>query len=400
SLIGKKISFGDLNEDQIPTYDFDKSLSESDVKKYQLKADKIVGKSIFLSFELQKFTLDDSAMVKMISADGFYNDEIDRYSDEISQSIDRDSQDPKFEFNGNKVTEFVPALDGIKTNKQVLRDSIKLSIVKLIETSDVSSNIEIPVVRSQPKISTNEVNNLGIKELIGKGESTYYHSIPGRVFNVDLAASRINGTLVKPGDTFSFNQILGDVSKETGYKEAYVIQEGRTVLGDGGGVCQVSSTLFRAVLNAGLPILERSAHAYRVGYYEQGSQPGFDATVYSPSPDFKFKNDTQSYILVQAKNNPKKYYLTFELYGIKDGRVATVSKPNITNKTPPPPDVYQDDPTIPAGQIKQVDYAAWGARVSFNYKVTKNGEVLIDKNYVSNYQPWQAIYLRGTGPAN
>lgn len=214
-----------------------------------------------------------------------------------------------------------------------------------------------------------------------------------------LAASKFNGVLVKPGETFSFNDVLGDVSAYTGFQQAYVIKEGKTVLGDGGGVCQVSTTLFRAIINAGLPVVERAAHAYRVGYYEQDSPPGFDATVYSPSPDLKFKNDTPGYILIQTSVDLNKLSLVFELYGTNDGRVASVSKPTITNQSPPPPNLYQDDPTLPVGTVKQIDFAAWGATVSFNYTVEKDGQVAYQKTFVSNFRPWQAVYLRGTGPA-
>jgi vancomycin resistance protein YoaR len=254
-------------------------------------------------------------------------------------------------------------------------------------------------LKSPPEITTDKINNLGINELIGRGSSTYFHSIPSRVHNVVLAASRINGTLVKPGDTFSFNDTLGDVSQFTGYKQAYIISDGKTILGDGGGVCQVSTTLFRSVLNAGLPVVERQAHAYRVGYYEQGSPAGLDATVYGPSPDFKFVNNTPAHVLIQATADPKNYSLVFELYGTSDGRVSVVSKPIVTNVTAPAGDLYQDDPTLPAGTIKQIEYKAWGAKVTFNYVVTKDGEEIFKKIFISNYRPWQAVYLRGTGPA-
>jgi vancomycin resistance protein YoaR len=173
--------------------------------------------------------------------------------------------------------------------------------------------------------------------------------------------------------------------------------EGRTVLGDGGGVCQVSTTLFRAVLAAGLPVLERRAHSYRVGYYEQNSPPGFDATVYSPTTDFKFKNDTPAYILIQAKADNQTSTLIIELWGTNDGRIAKTTKPVITDQVPPPEDLYQDDPALRAGQIKQVDWKAFGAKVKFDYHVERHGEILSHQTFSSNYRPWQAVFLRGTG---
>ena len=261
----------------------------------------------------------------------------------------------------------------------------------------VSSSFEISVKRTPPELTTDKVNDLGIKELIGRGTSRFRGSIPSRVHNIQLASAKLNGVLIKPGDTFSFNDALGDVSKFTGYQEAYVIREGKTVLGDGGGVCQVSTTFFRAALNSGLPILERQAHAYRVGYYEQDTSPGLDATVYGPTPDLRIKNDTPAHILIQAKVNTKTSSLVFEFYGTGDGRTATTSKPVVANVVLAGEDVYIDDPTLPAGTVKQTEHRANGAKVTFNYLVQRGGETIYKKTFTSNYRPWQAVYLRGTG---
>lgn len=398
--VGYYLSFAENKKIEIPITTIDPSLDNEKVEAAKTLGEKYLGKSINLKFENQNFDYDDSHILEMINPRGRYKEDVlNGVIFEIASNINRKPQNPRFEFDGNKVTEFLPALDGITLKSDDFKNILISKLDELKDSKDKTSTFEIPITRTPPDVSTDKINNLGIREIIGRGESNYYHSTPGRVFNINLAASKINGTLVKPGETFSFNQTVGDISKLTGYKEAYIIQNGKTVLGDGGGVCQVSSTLFRAILNSGLPITERAAHAYRVGYYEQNSPPGFDATVFAPSPDFKFRNDTPKYILIQVKNDPKKYSLVFEIYGTKDGRNVTISKPVITNVIKPLPDLYQDDPTLPIGQVKQVDYAAWGAKVSFNYKVTKNGETLINKNFISNYQPWQAVYLRGTGPA-
>ncbi len=215
--------------------------------------------------------------------------------------------------------------------------------------------ISVPIITLKPEVTNEEANNLGITEKIGEGTSHFAGSIANRIYNLTLAATRLNGILIKPGEVFSFNKALGDVSVFTGYKQAYVIQNGRTVLGDGGGVCQVSTTLFRAILNAGLPVVERNQHAYRVSYYEQDSGPGIDAAIYTPTLDLKFKNDTGNYILIQAYVNPDEYKLTFELYGTKDGREVFIGKPVILSQSPAPEPLYQDDPTLPKGVIKQID---------------------------------------------
>ncbi|MBU2035972.1 VanW family protein, partial [Patescibacteria group bacterium] len=298
----------------------------------------------------------------------------------------------------SRVKEFKPSLDGYKVEKDILKNMIIGNLRTLEQSEEKSINLDIPVNISKPKIQNKDVNNLGIETLLGRGTSKFVGSIANRIYNIKHASAKFKGIIIPPGENFSFNQTLGEVSQETGFKQAYIIKEGKTILGDGGGVCQVSTTLFRAELNAGLPILERQAHAYRVGYYEQDSAPGLDATVYEPHPDLVIKNDTPNYILIQSIYNEKARNLTFEIYGTDDGRVVSVSKPVISSITPPSEDLYQDDPTLPQGTIKQIEYKAWGAKVKFDYQVKRDNEIIYKKTFYSNYQPWQAVYLRGTMP--
>lgn len=318
----------------------------------------------------------------------------------IASKIEKDPVDAQFNFENGKVTTFKPSSPGVAIDYETLNSILKSKAPGLLSSKNKLQlvSLEIPTKTIDPKITTNQANNLGIKELIGTGTSLFEGSIDSRIFNVNLAATRVNGVLVKPGETFSFDQALGDVSSLTGYKQAYVIENGRTVLGDGGGVCQVSTTLFRAILDAGLPVVERNAHAYRVHYYEEDSPPGIDATIYYPSVDLKFKNDTGNYILIQSVIDLNTLRLTYNLYGQSDGRISTISQPIITSQTPPPDPKYEDDPTLPTGTIKQVDFAAWGANVYFTREVKKDGKVVISEKFTSNYRPWQAVYLRGTAP--
>ena len=216
--------------------------------------------------------------------------------------------------------------------------------------------------------------------------------------NLSLAATKIHGILVPPGDVFSYNKAVGDISATTGFKSGYIIKNGRTVLGDGGGVCQDSTTLFRAALNTGLPIIERKGHAYRVRYYENDRKPGFDATVYAPSVDFKFKNDTPAHILIQANVDKQNYLLTFTFYGKNDGRRVELSEARVYDALPPPQPSYEETSELATGVTKQVDWAAPGAKSQFTYKVfAKSGEVLQNKVFYTSYRPWQAVFLVGTG---
>ncbi len=328
-----------------------------------------------------------------------------RYSEEklyellvpFIENVNKDPVDALFNFQDGKVTAFQLSSAGQMIDMDKAKKDLSSQFEKvLLEEKPQKINIPLVIKVLPPKITTDKANNLGVKELIGKGTSLFQRSIPSRIFNIGLATSRINGVLIAPDETFSFNKALGDVSSFTGYQQAYIIQNGRTILGDGGGVCQVSTTFFRAILNAGLPITERHAHAYRVGYYEQDGPPGFDATIYVPSVDLKFKNDTNNYILIQTDFEESSQKLSIFLYGTSDGRTVNISKPIVSNRIPAPHDLYQDDPTLQKGIVKQVDYKAEGATVSFTREVVKEGKKILSDKFVSNYSPWQSVFLRGT----
>lgn len=320
---------------------------------------------------------------------------IDEYLDNLAERYDFPAENALFAFENGKATLFQREKNGRYIEKEETREKID-SAIKMLELSHQSTSIIVTDKIIEPEVTLSSINDFGIEEEIGSGVSDFSGSIAGRIHNLTLASSRLNGVLIQKGEIFSFNQMVGDISAQTGYKPAYIIQAGRTVLGDGGGVCQVSTTLFRAALNAGLPIVERVAHAYRVHYYEQDSQPGFDATVFNPSTDLKIKNDTDNGILIQTVIDSPHNKLTFTLYGKKDGRVAQISDIKLYDKQGPPPPFYQDDPTLKRGVTKQVDWPAGGAKASFHYSVVKNGETIIDKTFFSAFRPWRAVYLVGT----
>lgn len=374
-------------------------ISSQQAENTKQRALKFLGQKITLKLDQQNWVINDEELISFLSFDnGFDRSKIEGFVQELAKTVNQPPENAflHFEEKENRISVFKPSKDGLNLQEEKLIQDL-LDKLNQMEASPASQEITLPVVKIPPLISTKEVNNLGINELLGRGTSLFFGSISERIHNINLASLKLNGLLIPPGETFSFNKALGEVSQDTGFKQAYIIKEGRTVLGDGGGVCQVSTTLFRAALNAGLPIIERHAHAYRVHYYEEDVGPGFDATVFDPSFDLKFVNNTPAYLLIQASLDPKQKKLTFELYGTKDNREITISKARIWDEQPPPPDVYQDDPTLPTGTIKQVDWKAWGAKVAFDYKVVKNNQTIFAKTFYSYYKPWQAVYLRGTG---
>lgn len=313
-----------------------------------------------------------------------------------AEAYNTPAKDAKFTFEDGKVVSFSPDVKGKKINEEKFFSDMNQ---KMEEVKKKPENKKVTLTEEiiQPEITLAKANNLGIEELIGEGKSDYSGSSEDRRYNLSLAASKFHGVLIAPGEDFSFNKIVGDISSNTGYRPAYIIQNGKTVLGDGGGVCQVSTTAFRAALNTGLPIVERHAHAYRVGYYENDSKPGFDATIYTPSVDLRFKNDTPAHVLVQVENVPEENLLYFRFYGKKDNRVVELSDATVWDVAPPPPDRMEDDPNLPNGTVKQIDFAAPGGKSKFTYKVVKDGKITYEEEFYSSYRPWQAVFLVGKG---
>ncbi len=315
--------------------------------------------------------------------------------DHLAQIYEKEPVNARFQFESGKVALFEKEENGLRVETDKALSQIDSSMKN--RTSNQSpSTVDVKKTILKPKITLAQTNTYGIEELIGEGVSDYTHSIPQRIHNLLLGTSKFNGVLIPKGATFSFNSTVGDISSTTGYQPAYIIKEGKTVLGDGGGICQVSTTLFRAVLNAGLPITEYHSHAYRVGYYENDAKPGLDATVYGPTVDFKFINDTPASILIQTSSDEENLTLSFKFYGKKDKRKVELSTPIFSNYTAAPEAQFQDDPTLKKGVTKQIDFAASGGRSRFSYKVTKGNEVTFQKDFNNWYQPWRAVFLVGT----
>lgn len=364
----------------------------------QKRALTLLDKSLNVKTADSAVTLSGEDLIPFIAIqNGTDREKIASWAATLAKQVNHAPQDATFQFSGNRVTIFKPSKDGLTLDEKRTITLLSSGLTSLEATTAATLVVDAPVKTTPPRITTAQANNLGIQELIGQGISFYAGSSLERIHNLKLLTSRLNGTLIPPGETFSVDKTVGDISTATGYKQAFIIQNGRTILGDGGGVCQPTTTLFRAVLHAGLPIEERHAHAYRVHYYEDGGfQPGFDATIFLPQVDFKFKNDTANYILIQAYTVPSELKLVFELYGTKDGREIYISPGRVWDQAPAPPPLYQDDPTLPKGTVKQVDFAAPGAKAAFDYKVTKNGQVIQERTFYSNFRPWQAIFLKGT----
>ena len=274
-------------------------------------------------------------------------------------------------------------------------------IIREIQTGQHEATLVMQDIQPAVKDDATAAS-LGITELIYEGNSYFYGSSADRLQNIRAASASFHGVLVAPGEVFSMAEYLTDISLENGYAEAIIIVGDQSVRGIGGGVCQVSTTLFRTAFFAGFPIVERHPHAYRVGYYEQNTNgwvdtnlAGLDASVYVPVVDFKFRNDTPYWILMETYATD--FSLTWKFYSTSDGRSVDWSTTGITNVTTPPEPVYREDPTLPTGTIKQVDWAVNGATVSVHRIVYKDGSVYFTDDINTIYVPWPDGYNYGPG---
>jgi vancomycin resistance protein YoaR len=323
------------------------------------------------------------------------------FLDQIAPSFIRSSENARFIFNDDtRQLELIqPAVIGraldIDTSLQQIKDKVIAG----------EHNVGLDMEYTEPQVTDNATaESLGITELVSSYNSYFYGSSNERIQNIQIASSRFHGLLVPPGATFSMSDALGDVSLDNGYAEALIILGDRTIQGVGGGVCQVSTTLFRTVFFGGFPVVERHPHAYRVGYYEQtsggGHDPnlaGLDATVFVPVVDFKFTNDTSSWLLMETYLNAAARRLTWKFYSTSDGRSVSWDTTGTQNTVEPPDPIYEENPDLEQGKIKQVDWAAEGADITVSRTVSRDGSVLSQDSFTTHYLPWRAVYQYGPG---
>ena len=317
----------------------------------------------------------------------------------ISQEINQAPVNAKLQIKNNRVTDFQASQNGQKINEEKTFQLINDEIV-----SNGNNEIELIVEVTEPEIKVENTNDLGIKELLGRGWSDFSGSPSNRRHNIGIGAASLHGVLIAPGDEFSLIKTLGEINGQSGYKPELVIKKGETIPEYGGGLCQVGTTIFRAALQSALKISARRNHSYRVGYYEPA---GTDATIYDPWPDFKFINDTEKYILIQT--NLWGDNLSFEIWGTGDGRTVSFEgnntvdniinlKPTIFNIVKPGPAKEIETTELAPGEKKRTEYAHNGADAIFYQYITMPGEEPEKITYSSHYVPWQEVFLVGVDP--
>jgi len=311
------------------------------------------------------------------------------FEENISPDINIEPVEAKFEIKDGRVTEFKASKDGLELDipQNILK--IENNILEK-EEKEESEKIELIVKVTKSKTETEEINNLGIKEIIGTGESNFAGSPSNRRHNIKIGADSLAGILIKPGEEFSLLAALGEINAESGYLPELVIKDNKTIAEYGGGLCQIGTTVFRTALATGLDITMRRNHSYRVGYYEPA---GTDATIYDPWPDFKFINNNPGNILIQSRIEGDNIY--FDFWGTSDGRIVEQTKPEIYNIVSPGPAKIIETLDLEPGVKKCTESAHNGADAYFDYKITYADGEIFEKRYTSHYVPWRAVCLVG-----
>lgn len=260
----------------------------------------------------------------------------------------------------------------------------------VLQKALIQNSLEVQAVLTSkpPKRTVQDFFKRGVRFYFGGGDSSFAGSPDFRVQNIVAASKQLDARYLERGAVFDFNKSI-TLSSKTGFVLGYVIRGNSLSKDIGGGLCQVSTTVWRAAYNAGLPMLERHQHSYRVAYYEP---VGFEATVYAPSKNLRFRNDTSAPLWMQLEWDVSSGRLEMNLFGVAPERRVQISKPVTSNERPAPKDRFVPDAKVPLGEAKVVSGAEDGVEARINRVVRyNNGFVTRDRTF-SRYIPWAAIY--------
>jgi len=318
---------------------------------------------------------------------GLEREKVETYLAARASSVATVPKNASFEEKEGKVTVFEPGVDG-----ETLDVNASMAIIEHALFGEpapaADAVLELPMVPVPPAVTTESSNPYGIKEIIGIGSTNFMGSPKNRRHNIAVGAASVDGSLVAPGEVFSLLKTL-------------VIKDNRTKPEYGGGLCQIGSTTFRAVLASGLPVTERRNHSYRVPYYERDGDgknigPGKDATIYDPAPDFKFTNDTGHHILIKTVIEGNK--LSFIFWGVRDGRKSEQTAARVYNIKAPPEKLIVETDDLKPGEEKCTEHAHVGSDAVFTYTVTYGDGTVKTEDIYSHYKPWQEVCLVGRDP--
>lgn len=293
----------------------------------------------------------------------------------MGQQVGTPAVNAKFSTVGGKVS-IVPSKNGRGADPQQLASDIEATYAGKVTPKVVA----VKTTEVEPAITTAKAQKMGINERIGTYTTEFASGNKPRVENIQLLARSLDNQLIRPGGTFSFNGTVGERTAEKGYKEAGAIVDGELVNQLGGGICQVNTTLFNAVLTSGLTVSQRSNHSYYISHYPLGR----DATVSWGGPDFKFKNTTDNWVLISSSYSNSS--VTISLYGTDPGYEVEIGSGSWKSKKKFGTKEIVDKKLSPGTKIVESS-GVDGGIVEFTRVVKKNGKIVSSQNFRSNYSP-------------
>jgi vancomycin resistance protein YoaR len=325
-------------------------------------------------------------------------EEVRQRLEEIARNAGGEATNPRIDWNGGdlKIIE-----DG-QAGRQVNVSRAEQLVLTAMTTPD--RVVELPFHVAEPAITAANLDQLSIPDLVAVGKSDFTGSAAYRITNIKAGMDMLHGILLAPGEEFSFNENI-EITAANGFVEGYAIIENRTQLEWGGGICQDSTTMFRAAFWAGLPITERHGHSFYINWYDKygygefGDGPGMDATIYTGpgGSDLKFVNDTGNWLLIQTHVDTARTLAEIRFYGTKPNRTVELEGPpyhQVVNRTSPPAaPVYIADPSRPVGAPRQTDVARGGMTINFTRIIKENGVVVDRETFVTTFKPWPNIFL-------
>ncbi|HEX6288279.1 MAG TPA: VanW family protein [Herpetosiphonaceae bacterium] len=350
------------------------------------------------TYELDQPTIADMIVLQRVEGDtgSVLNAQLDqnklqKWATKLADKIGRSSVEPRVNWSGGNLSIFREGRIGYRLDVEGTVEMINGAI------TTITRKLDLPVEEVQPRVNAENLHTLGIKEVVSVGKSDFTGSAAYRITNIKAGVNLLHGILVPPDGEFSFNENVGAIDEAHGFVEGYAIVGNRTQKEPGGGICQDSTTLFRAAFYAGLPFTEWTPHRFRISWYEKYDTIGMDSTIFTGGgPDLRFVNDTGNWLLVQGYVNDADATVTFALYGTKvPGRTVERTAPKITDETPAPTKpVYIDDPEQPVGTFKQTDVARGGMNIEITRIVKQNGQVVRTNKFVTKFEAWPNIYLK------
>jgi vancomycin resistance protein YoaR len=350
------------------------------------------------TYELDQATIADMVVLQRVESDAgsVLNAQLDqnklqKWATKLADKIGRSSVEPRVNWGGGNLTIIREGRIGYRLDVEGTVSMINGAITTITRTLD------LPVQEVQPRVTAETLHTLGIKELVSVGKSDFTGSAQYRITNIKAGVNLLHGILIPPDGEFSFNENIGAIDEAHGFVEGYAIVGNRTQKEPGGGICQDSTTLFRAAFYAGLPFTDWTPHRFRISWYEKYDTIGMDSTIFTGGgPDLRFVNDTGNWLLIQGYVNDADATVTFALYGTKvPGRTVERTEPRISNETPAPTKpVYIDDPEQPIGTFKQTDVARGGLDIEIIRTVKQDGQVIRTNKFITKFEAWPNIYLK------